>query len=89
MEVKMRSPAAGEDLSRLYYQYASALYNMSYYGNTWQAMANERSGSNWNYGNYKQLGRRSIMTSIGRETITKKLTMPLATKNLRQPAYLW
>lgn len=39
--------------SKLCYQYASALYNMSYYGNSWQAVNYNRSGADWNMGNYK------------------------------------
>jgi hypothetical protein len=39
--------------SKLYYQFASALYNMSYYGNAGQAVAYERSGADWNMGQYK------------------------------------
>lgn len=53
LDGKMKAAAPGEDLSRLYYQYASALYNMSYYGNSWRAVAYYRSSSEWNEGNYK------------------------------------
>lgn len=53
LENKTRAAAKGADPSRLYYQYASALYNMSYYGNSWQAVAFYRSGGNWNHGNYQ------------------------------------
>ncbi|HEV7331921.1 MAG TPA: hypothetical protein VGN63_12850 [Flavisolibacter sp.] len=53
LETKIKSVTRGTDPSRLYYQYASALYNMSYYGNSWQALAYYRSGGNWNHGNYK------------------------------------
>jgi hypothetical protein len=52
MEAKMAT-VAGEEKARLYYQYASALYNMSYYGNSWSAVAYDRSGSDWNEGSYK------------------------------------
>jgi hypothetical protein len=41
------------DKARLYYTYASALYNMSHYGNSWSAVAYDRSGVNWNDGDYK------------------------------------
>ena len=37
---------------------ASALYNMSYYGNSWKAVAYDRSGSDWNEGVYKQPWQR-------------------------------
>ncbi len=53
METKMKEGVAGEEKARLYYQYASALYNMSYYGNSWHAVAYHRSGSDWNEGTYK------------------------------------
>lgn len=52
LETKIKLVAKGTDPSRLYYQYASALYNMSYYGNSWQAVAFYRSGGDWNHGNY-------------------------------------
>jgi hypothetical protein len=38
--------------SQLYYQYASALYNMSFYGNSWDAVAYFRSSDEWNDANY-------------------------------------
>lgn len=41
------------DKAKLYYTYATALYNLSYYGNSWSAVAYERSGVDWNEGNYK------------------------------------
>lgn len=44
--------AAGDDASKLYYQYASALYNLSHYGNSWSAVAYDRSGVDWNEGKY-------------------------------------
>lgn len=52
LENKIKVVTKGTDPSRLYYQYASALYNMSYYGNSWQAVAFYRSGGDWNHGNY-------------------------------------
>lgn len=51
METRIRSGAA-TDKARLYYQYASALYNMSYYGNSWNAVAYYRTGGDWNQGTY-------------------------------------
>ena len=48
LETKIKSGGAGEDRSQLYYRYASALYNMSYYGNSWNAVAYYRSGGDWN-----------------------------------------
>jgi hypothetical protein len=53
LETKIKATAKGTDPSQLYYQYASALYNMSYYGNSWQAVAYSRSGGDWNHGNYQ------------------------------------
>lgn len=53
METKMASGTGVDDPSRLYYQYASALYNMSYYGNSWNAVAYSRTGGDWNDGAYK------------------------------------
>ena len=41
------------DKAKLYYTYATALYNMSYYGNAWNAVAYDRSSVDWNEGNYK------------------------------------
>lgn len=41
------------DKARLYYTCASALYNLSQYGNSWSAVAYYRSGSDWNDGTYK------------------------------------
>jgi hypothetical protein len=41
-----------ESQSRLYYKLASAYYNMSFYGNSWQAVAYDRSGIDWNTGKY-------------------------------------
>jgi hypothetical protein len=41
-----------ETKAKTYYQLASAYYNMSYYGNSWNAVAYDRSGSDWNTGNY-------------------------------------
>lgn len=40
--------------AKAYYTLASALYNMSYYGNSWGAVAYNRSGTDWNEGVYKQ-----------------------------------
>jgi len=53
MKTKLESSTIVGDRSKLYYQYASALYNMSYYGNSWNAVAFNRSTVDWNEGNYK------------------------------------
>jgi|GEM_PF-473980 len=52
MKSKIDTARTGDN-SKLFYEYASALYNMSYYGNAWSAVAYDRSGSDWNGGNYK------------------------------------
>lgn len=52
LQTKAESSAPG-DKSRIYYQLASALYNMSYYGNSWNAVAYDRSSVDWNDGSYK------------------------------------
>lgn len=41
-----------EARSKLYYKIASALYNMSFYGNSWQAVDYYRRTSKWNSGVY-------------------------------------
>lgn len=41
-----------EAKSKLFYKLASAFYNMSYYGNSWKAVAYERSSVDWNTGKY-------------------------------------
>ncbi|ANE52586.1 hypothetical protein [Flavisolibacter tropicus] len=42
-----------ETKARTYYQLANAYYNMSYYGNSWQAVMYYRSSSDWNEGKYE------------------------------------
>ena len=42
-----------ETKARTYYQLANACYNMSYYGNSWQAVAYHRTGGDWNSTSYK------------------------------------
>lgn len=54
LQTKAESPNTTEDKSKIYYQLGTALYNMSYYGNSWQAVAYDRSGTDWNEGVYKQ-----------------------------------
>ena len=58
LQTKADSPLATEDGSKIYYQLASAFYNMSYYGNSWNAVAYERSTVDWNDGIYKQPWQR-------------------------------
>lgn len=53
LEKKIPATTNAEEKSKIYYQLASALYNMSYYGNNWNALAYDRSGSDWNTGHYK------------------------------------
>ena len=52
MKTKIDAATTG-DKSKLFYEYASALYNMSYYGNSWNAVAYDRSGSDWNDGKHE------------------------------------
>jgi hypothetical protein len=54
LELQTKADGTTEDKSKIYYQLASGLYNMSYYGNSWNAVAYERSGSDWNEGKYDQ-----------------------------------
>ncbi|HEX8315741.1 MAG TPA: hypothetical protein VF609_12145, partial [Flavisolibacter sp.] len=51
-KTKIDAATAGDN-SKLFYEYASALYNMSYYGNSWNAVAYSHSSSDWNQGAYK------------------------------------
>ncbi|GAA4336048.1 hypothetical protein [Flaviaesturariibacter amylovorans] len=53
LEQQVEKETAPEAKAKLYYRWASALYNMSYYGNNWNAVAYDRTGSDWNEGNYK------------------------------------
>ena len=52
LQSKMQSDTV-TDKAKLYYTYASALYNMSQYGNSWSAVAWYRSSGDWNIGSYK------------------------------------
>lgn len=50
---KLDTAKSVDQKAKLHYLLGSAYYNMSYYGNSWQAVAYSRSGSDWNRGNYK------------------------------------
>jgi hypothetical protein len=50
---KLDTTKSVEQRAKLNYLMGTAYYNMSYYGNSWQAVAYNRSGSDWNRGNYK------------------------------------
>ncbi|HYO23291.1 MAG TPA: hypothetical protein VER36_12865, partial [Flavisolibacter sp.] len=52
MKTKIDAATTGDN-SKLFYEYASALYNMSHYGNSWNAVSYHRSSSDWNDGNHK------------------------------------
>ncbi len=54
LQKKLDTSKNMEVKSKLHYQLASAFYNMSYYGNSWNALAYYRSGSDWNEGKYDQ-----------------------------------
>jgi hypothetical protein len=53
LEKSIDTAKSNTSKAKIYYQLASAFYNMSYYGNSWMAAAYDRSGVNWNEGNYK------------------------------------
>lgn len=53
LKTKIASADTIADVAKLYYTYATALYNMSHYGNAWRAVAYYRSSSNWNEGMHK------------------------------------
>ena len=53
LQGKIDTSKNAESKSKLYYQYGNALYNMSFYGNVWSALAYDRSGVDWNRGDYK------------------------------------
>jgi hypothetical protein len=50
---KLDTAKSVEQRAKLNYLLGTAYYNMSYYGNSWQAVAFNRSGSDWNRGDYK------------------------------------
>lgn len=52
LQTKIQNIDTVADKAKLYYTYASALYNLSYYGNAWSAVAYYRSGGDWNTGKY-------------------------------------
>lgn len=54
LQTKADALSATADKSRINYQLANALYNISYYGNSWKAVAYDRSGVDWNEGTYTQ-----------------------------------
>jgi hypothetical protein len=52
LQQKAESAETPEAQARTYYQLANAYYNMSHYGNSWNAVTYYRSSSSWNEGNY-------------------------------------
>ncbi|MBL7751535.1 MAG: hypothetical protein JNN29_09120, partial [Chitinophagaceae bacterium] len=48
----------GEEQAKLYYQLASAYYNMSHYGNSYMTVVYYRSSSEWNHGKYDLAWKR-------------------------------
>lgn len=52
LQQKADTAKSEEEKSKMLYQLGSAFYNMSYYGNSWNAVAYNRSGNEWNNGNY-------------------------------------
>jgi len=53
IEKSIDTAKSKENLAKLNYRLASAYYNMSHYGNSWMAVAYDRSGSDWNDGVYE------------------------------------
>jgi hypothetical protein len=53
IEMSIRSAKNNETRARLYYQMANGLYNISFYGNSWEAVDFYRHTSTWNTGVYK------------------------------------
>jgi hypothetical protein len=58
LQTKADALTTTEDKSKIYYQLASGLYNMSHYGNSWNAVSYTRSSVDWNEGIYKQPWQR-------------------------------
>lgn len=52
LQQKADTAQAPDAKARIYYQLGSAFYNMSYYGNSWMAVAYHRTGSDWNSSEY-------------------------------------
>lgn len=48
-EMEYQAKASLTRGAEIYYQLGTAFYNMSYFGNSWEAMDFFRSGSNWDY----------------------------------------
>ena len=53
IESSIRSAKNNETRARLYFQLANGLYNISFYGNSWEAVDLYRHNSTWNTGVYK------------------------------------
>jgi hypothetical protein len=53
LKKSIETPSDKEAKSKLYYKLATALYNISFYGNSWQAVDYYRHTSQWNTGAYK------------------------------------
>ncbi|MEI6947002.1 hypothetical protein V9K67_07340 [Paraflavisolibacter sp. H34] len=54
MQKSLDTMKSTDTRSRTLYQLASAFYNMSHYGNSWEALNYYRSGTEWNTGHYEQ-----------------------------------
>lgn len=52
LQQKAETAETTEAQARNYYQLANAYYNMSYYGNSWNAVTYHRTGSDWNSTSY-------------------------------------
>ncbi|MDX1955242.1 MAG: hypothetical protein SFU20_06875 [Chitinophagaceae bacterium] len=59
LELETKLPTLkGEEQAKLYYQLASAYYNMSHYGNSYMTVVYYRSSSAWNQGKYDLAWKR-------------------------------
>jgi len=67
---------------------ASAYYNMSYYGNTWMAVAYDRPNTLWNTGNYKADWEKEYFgVHKAKDYYTKAYELTSANKEFKAAAY--
>jgi hypothetical protein len=87
MQHKADTAKSAESRSRIYYQLASAFYNMSYYGNSWNAVAYSRSGTDWNGGNYKLPWQKEYYGVFKAKEYYQKSLDATKNKELKAAAY--
>lgn len=74
--------------AKVYYQLASAYYNMSYYGNSWMAVAYDRPNSLWNTGNYKADWEKEYFgVQKAKDYYTKAYELTTTNKEFKAAAY--